>query len=70
MNEQFVIQFEEWINLCVEFEEKRELSKKSISELKRYFSQLLEFIKERSITTMKELSPSFFYRLSVTKSDR
>jgi len=68
MNEQFVIQFEEWINLCVEFEEKRDLSKKSISELKRYFTQLIDYIKEKSITTIKELSPSFFTEFLLNKA--
>ena len=28
VNKQFVIQFEEWINLCIEFEENRDRSKK------------------------------------------
>jgi site-specific recombinase XerD len=60
MNEQFIIQFEEWINLCVEFEESRDLSKKSITELRRYFSQLIDYIKDKSVTTIKDLSPSFF----------
>jgi hypothetical protein len=37
------------VGVGVEFEEKRDLSKKSISELQRYFSQLIDYIKEMNL---------------------
>lgn len=68
MGEDFAIHFKKWIDLCLIFEKQRNLSKKSLSELERYFSHLLEYIKEKSIQTIEELTPPFFTNFLLSKS--
>lgn len=69
MSEGFAVQMENWTTACLRAEAERGLSGRTMQELRRYFGELLEYVRQHGVGSIGHITPAFLNDFLLTRAD-